>query len=524
MPQLGETVAEGTVTNWYKTVGEAVKADEALFDVETDKVATEIPCPVSGVLTEVLVAAGQTVKVGTRLAVVRSASEQTDATGLAREGSDARARVAPPVPVVAPAQAGAQASASLLNSRLRGNDDASADIRAASSSGAQRDPQQKLSPVVRRLLAEHGLDASVISGSGRDGRVTRDDVQAYLARQVPGVQPASTPEAEVPFVVARGPGAAAAESMPMPAPAPAPASPGRDREFADHGPRRPSGIGLHADARPAREGPGMREDAAHARSETPHVFSPLPPAEGSGVREANQGERVVALNNIRRRSGAAMARAWQVVPHVLQAVEADYSRIEQARRSKQSAWQAREGFELTYLPFLAWAVCQALQRYEQLNARIDGDNLVVSRRVHLGIAVDLNHEGLVVPVIRDAQDRNVAALAREIRRIAVAARSNKLKPDDMSQPTYTISNSGVFGTLITAPIVNPPQVAILSTDGVSKRPVVVEAPEGDSIAVRPVGVLAQSFDHRAVDGAYSAAFLKELKSIVETRVWIDDLV
>ncbi|MGH8666138.1 MAG: dihydrolipoamide acetyltransferase family protein, partial [Burkholderiales bacterium] len=466
MPQLGETVAEGTVTNWYKKIGESVRADEALFDVETDKVATEIPCPVSGVLAEVLVPAGTTVKVGTRLAVVRSASEQVAAAGPTRESSD--------VPrSVAPAQAGAQSSASLLDPRVRGNDNSTfSDARAASSIAAQRDPQQRLSPVVRRLVAEHALDASVIRGSGRDGRVTRDDVQAHLARQAAAGRPPSTPEAAVPFVVARGPGAAA-------------------------------------------------EQPARTPAAVSQVFSPLPPEEGPGVRD---GERVVALNNIRRRSAAAMARAWQVVPHVLQAVEADYSRIEQARRARQAAWQAREGFELTYLPFLAWAVCQALQRYEQLNARIDGDILVVSRRVHLGIAVDLNHEGLVVPVIRDAQDRTVPALAREIRRLALAARGNKLKPDDLSQPTYTISNSGVFGTLITAPIVNPPQVAILSTDGVSKRPVVMEAPEGDSIAVRPVGVLAQSFDHRAVDGTYSAAFLKELKRIVETRAWVDDIV
>jgi 2-oxoglutarate dehydrogenase E2 component (dihydrolipoamide succinyltransferase) len=507
MPQLGETVAEGTVTNWYRKVGEAVKADEALFDVETDKVATEIPSPVSGVLTEVLVAAGQTVKVGTRLAVVQPAGERAGAHG--RAGSDAPASVVPAMAAVAPAKAGAQSRSSLLDSRVRGNDDiASSNVRAASPAAAGRDRQQKLSPVVRRLVAEHGLDAATIRGSGRDGRVTRDDVQAYLARQLASAQPASTPEAAVPFVVARGPGAELAGPASMSA-APAPAS------------RLTPGSHL-----PPGQGRGVREETAHARSVAPQAFSPLPRADGPGVGEAGakEGERVVALNIIRRRSGAAMARAWQVVPHVLQAVEADYSHIEQARRSKQAAWQASEGFELTYLPFLAWAVCQALQRYEQLNARIDGDNLVVSRRVHLGIAVDLNHEGLVVPVIRDSQDRNVPALAREIRRIAVAARGNRLKPDDMSQPTYTISNSGVFGTLITAPIVNPPQVAILSTDGVSKRPVVVEGPEGDSIAVRPVGVLAQSFDHRAVDGAYSAAFLKELKRIVETRAWIDDLV
>ena len=426
MPQLGETVAEGTVTNWYKQVGDAIKADEPLFDVETDKVATEIPSPIAGVVTEVLVPAGQTVKVGTRLAVVRGVNEGA-----------------------VPASRGAQAPASLQTAEQA----ASIPIAAA-----PRDHRQKLSPVVRRLLAEHGVQAGDIKGSGRDGRVKREDVLAH-------VQTKDTRAA-----------AAAASPAPISLPTQAPAASG-----------------------------------------SPALGPPAVPA------VAGADERVVTLNNIRRRSAAAMARAWQTVPHVLQAVEVDYSRIECVRRSKGASWQAREGFELTYLPFLAWATCQALLRYDQLNARIDGDSLIVSRRVQLGIAVDLNHDGLVVPIIRDAQDRNVPALAREIRRLAIGARSNKLRPDDFGQPTYTLSNSGVFGTLITAPIVNPPQVGILSTDGVSKRPVVVESTDGDSIAIRPVGVLAQSFDHRAVDGAYSAAFLKELKRIIETRAWMDDV-
>jgi pyruvate dehydrogenase E2 component (dihydrolipoamide acetyltransferase) len=415
MPQLGETVAEGTITNWYKKVGDPVKADEALFDVETDKVATEIPSPIAGIVAEVLVPAGKTVKVGTRLAVVRGASEQAVANAPVVQSTPATAPVAP--------------------------------SSASSSPATARATDQKLSPVVRRLLAEHGLDAHSLQGTGRDGRITREDVlQSIEQRQ-------QRTETSQPALTA-----------PTPAAAPA---------------------------------------AALSTGAT--------------------GETLVPLNNIRRKTGAAMARAWQNVPHVLQAVEADYARIESARREKGANWQTREGFELTYLPFLAWAVCHALTRYNQLNARIDGDNLRVSRAVHLGIAVDLNHEGLVVPVIRDAQDRNVPALAREIRRLAVGARTNRLRPDDYAQPTYTISNSGVFGTLITAPIVNPPQVAILSTDGVRKRPIVIESPEGDSIAIHPVGVLAQSFDHRAVDGAYSAAFLRELKRIVETRNWLEDV-
>ena len=443
MPQLGETVTEGTITNWYKNVGDTVRADEALFDIETDKVSTEIPSPIAGVLAEVLVPAGKTVKVGTRLAVVVGASEQAAAL----------AGAAPPTEAAAPA--------------------ALSGMTTIGSHPSAQSGSQKLSPVVRRLLAEHGLDAASIRCTGRDGRVTRDDVLLMVNQ--------------------RG-------EHPTPAP-------------VHQAVREPS----------IASTPAAKEPTAPPQVVQLAPASPAPAAQAPATIDA-MGERTIALNNIRRRSGAAMARAWQTVPHVLQAVEADYSRIESARQEKGASWQTREGYELTYLPFLAWAVCQALNRYEQLNARIDGDNLVVSRRVHLGIAVDLNHDGLVVPVIRDAQDRTVPALAREIRRLAVGARSNRLRPDDFSQPSYTISNSGVFGTLITAPIVNPPQVAILSTDGVRKRAIVIESPEGDSIAVRPVGVLAQSFDHRAVDGAYSAAFLRELKRIVENRAWAEDVV
>ncbi len=425
MPQLGETVAEGTVTKWYKQVGDTIAPDEALFDVETDKVATEIPSPIAGVVTAILVPAGETVKVGTRLAVVKGENERPASTAST-----------PPPP--------AQSTASVAASTPR------AARPETTPTSTVRADNPKLSPVVRRLLAEHRLAAAEIRGTGRDGRVTRDDVLEHVRQQ-------------------------------------------------------------EANAR-----------AESAAARALHVAESAAPPSGGALPAAGANERIVPLNNIRRRSAAAMARAWQVVPHVLQAVEVDYVRVEAVRRARGAAWQARVGFELTYLPFLAWATCQALARYDQLNARIEGDTLVVSRRVHLGIAVDLNHDGLVVPVIRDAQDRTVPALAREIRRIALGARSNKLKPDDFGQPTYTISNSGVFGTLITAPLVNPPQVAILSTDGVSKRPVVVESAEGDSIAIRPVGVLAQSFDHRAVDGAYSAAFLTELKRIVETRAWGED--
>lgn len=401
MPQLGETVAEGTVTRWYKKVGDPVKADEVLFDVETDKVSTEIPAQADGVLAEILVQEGATAKVGTRLAVIRE--------------SGARAMQ----PSAAPATAQAAASRP-----------------AASLTPAAADARARLSPVVSRLIAEHGLDARAIAGTGRDGRITREDVLAHVA--------------------GRG---AAQPSAPMRAPAP----------------------------------------------------------------PAAAGAETAPLNAIRKRTAEHMAKSWTTVPHVLQAVEADFSRVDEARRATGAKWKEREGFSLTYLPFIACAVAAALLKYPRLNASFGGDHLVLHRRVNLGLAVDLNFEGLMVPVLKDASEMKLPQLARAAHDLASRARAGKLRPDDMTECTYTISNNGAFGTLLTAPIITPPQVAVLSTDAVRKRAVVIEGGQGDTIAVRLVGMLAQTFDHRAVDGAYSAAFLNEVKTLLETRDWQREL-
>jgi pyruvate dehydrogenase E2 component (dihydrolipoamide acetyltransferase) len=401
MPQLGETVAEGTVTKWYKKVGDAVKADEALFDVETDKVSTEIPAPASGVIAEILVAEGTTAKVGTRLAVIRESGVQA-----------ARPAVAP---VAAPA---------------------GAPLRAAGAAPAATDARALLSPVVSRLIAEHGLDARAITGTGRDGRITREDVLAHVAQR------------------------------------------------------------------------GAARPAARTQEPAPYRIA---------------GAETVPLNIIRKRTAEHMAKSWTTVPHVLQAVEADYSRVDQARRMTGEQWKKREGFSLTYLPFIACAVAAALIKYPRLNASFNGDHLVLHRRVNLGIAVDLNLEGLLVPVVKDASAKSLLELARAINDVAVRARENRLRPDDMTEGTYTITNNGASGTLITAPIISPPQVAVLSTDAVRKRTVVIESAGRDEIAVRPVGVLAQSFDHRALDGAYAAAFLNEVKTLIETRDWEQEL-
>ncbi len=415
MPQLGETVLEGTVSIWYKRPGESIAADESLFDVETDKVSTAIPSPISGVVREILVDTGVSVKVGTRLAVIEAASETVATTG---------SRADPPSPAP-PVLAATAASAA-----------AAASPSAGAAVPRERDAKKRLSPVVRRLLAEAGLDAGQVAGSGRDGRITREDVLGHIGRAGPSAPPSIPPP-------------------PQRAPAP--------------------------------------------------------------------DDRVVPLNKLRRATAAHMTRSIATSAHTLQAVEVDFHNVERARKAKGADWKAKEGFSLTYLPFVCAAACEALAEFPYVNASFSADNLIVHRRINLGVAVDLGFDGLIVPVLRDANHKNLLGLAHELHAMTQRARANALGPDDIADGTYTISNSGSFGTMITAPIINQPQVAILSLDGIRKKPVVIERPDGDAIAVRPIGVVAQSFDHRAFDGAYSAAFLRRLKQALETRSWLDEL-
>ncbi len=418
MPQLGETVTEGTVTKWYKKVGDAVKADETLFDIETDKVSTEIPSPVAGVVSEICVEAGVTAKVGVTLAVIAEVGSTVQKIVVA---------AAAPAPVVSTA--------------------VGEPVRIAPRVSAA----ERLSPVVRRLIAERDLDVGLIMGTGRDGRVTRDDVVEFIANGA--VPPAVTTPTKPVVAVAS---AATAPTVP----------------------------------------------AANAQ----------PPAD------------LLPLNAIRKRVAENMARSWAAAPHVLQVAEADFSRVVQVHREFGEAWKAREGFPLTFMPFVTRAISVALAKYPKLNATYSSEGLRLMKRINIGIAVDLNFDGLMVPVLKDVPNKSLPQIAREINDLALRARAGKLKPDDLTEGTYSISNNGSFGTVITAPIINVPQVAIMSTDAVRKKPVVVETPEGDTIAIRPVGVLAQTFDHRALDGAYAAAFLREVKATIETRQWAQDLL
>jgi pyruvate/2-oxoglutarate dehydrogenase complex dihydrolipoamide acyltransferase (E2) component len=414
MPQLGETVAEGKILVWFKSVGDEIKEGDNLFEVETDKVTMEVQAIVAGRLSEIRVGPGLIAKVGEVVAVIGDGLAKAPALDNASARKAAQWR-SPFEEVLTPSDRFGHAKG---------------------SNGIH------LTPLARRLIAQGGLDLAELAaevqrkgGKRIDGAAVREAISARPA----------TPNAPLAPV----------------APPPSPL-------------------------------PGLRGD-------------------------------VITLNNVRQKTGERLAEAWRTIPHVFQAIEADFTAVDRVRRARKGAFQTAHGFSLTYLPFIARATCLAISAYPQINARFDGRALTLSREVNLGIAVDLDHNGLVVPVVRDAGSLTLIGVAKAIRRQIDKARSGKLSPEDLSGGTYSISNNGAFGTTFTTPIINAPQVGILSTDAIRLKPAVVPTQEGDFVAPRMIGMIGQSFDHRAFDGAYSAAFLSRIKQIVETRNWDEEI-
>jgi|BarGraIncu00222A_1022003.scaffolds.fasta_scaffold12289_2 2-oxoglutarate dehydrogenase E2 component (dihydrolipoamide succinyltransferase) len=464
MPQLGETVTEGTITKWLKAVGDTVARDEPLFEVSTDKVDSEVPSPAEGVLTAILVEEGDTVDVGVTLAVIGG---DVPATGGDAGSGDTPVKVeSTPLPDEPALDSGARATLPAAPAPRPQVPAPSAVGASATGAGLV------LSPVVRRLLNEHGIDPSAVTGTGLGGRITRGDVETRIADGGPSESAASRGPSPVPSIVGRG-------GSPSSGGAPAPA---RTEPWVDR-------AGEEAD------GPG-----------TP-------------VRD-----EVVPFTNIRRRTAEHMTRSKATSAHTLMVKEIDYQRVEQVRRAHGEHFRAEEGFSLTYLPFAALATVEALAEYPHLNASVGEDALIVHHGINLGIAVDLDNEGLIVPVVHNAEELNLRGMARRIRDVADRARTKRLSLDDISGGTFSITNAGPFGTLITGAIINQPQVAILSTDGVSRKPVVVDLPDGgEAIAIHSVGLVAMNFDHRAVDGAYVARFLARLSQILDERDWAGEL-
>ena len=476
MPQMGVSVSEGTVTRWLKQPGETIALDEPLLEISTDKVDTEVPSPGEGVLAEVRVQEGETVEVGTVLAVIAPAGAAPP------EAPAAEPRPAAEPPVVEETPAAAEAAPVAAEAPAPPAEPTPPPTVAQPVASPGGNGKTFVSPVVARIAAEHNVDPGAIPGTGQGGRVTKKDILAYIesgaAAAPPPVEPAVP--AEEPPVAAPAPEPAAAEAAaPAAPPAPAPPTP-----------------------TPAAVPP--------APPVTP--VPPTPVAIAPSV-----GEQEEPMNAMRRGIAEHMRRSLDTSAHVTSAIEVDMSRVVAAREALKKEYQAKHGVNPTYLAFVTKAAIETLRDWPWVNGEIRGEKIVTRSFVNVGIAVSLEEgKGLIVPVIRNAQDLNLLGIARAIADVAERARTKKLMPDDVQGGTFTITNPGGYGTFHGTPVISQPQAAILGTYALVKRPWVVQDALGqDVIAIRPLMNITLTYDHRLVDGAYSGGFLRDLRARLE---------
>jgi len=416
MPQMGESIAEGTISRWLKKVGDKVERDEPILEISTDKVDAEIPAPSAGVVAEILANEGDTVAVNSVVARITVDGESADSPAsppppaTAEEPAAATAEAEPPTP--APA----------------------AEVEPAADADVDEQRRTRSSPVVRKIAQEHGIDIRAVDGTGLAGRVTKRDILEHI--QKPVAKAASAPAA----------------------------------------------------TRPAQ----------HAGP----LFAP-----GENV-------RVEPMSVMRKRIADHMIISKQTSAHVTTVFEVDFSAIARLRAQHRASY-AERGAKLTYLPFIIQAVNVALREFPILNASTDGENIVYKNDLNIGVAVALDW-GLIVPVIRKSDEKNLLGLARTVNDLGERARTKKLNPDEVQGGTFTITNPGIYGGLFGTPIINQPQVAILGVGGIKKKPVVVESEDGDSIAIRSMCYLALTFDHRLIDGAVADQFMARIRSIIES--------
>ena len=429
MPALGESVTEGTVTRWLKKVGEAVAADEALLEVSTDKVDTEIPSPVSGTVLSIDVPVDSTVAVGARLASIGVSGASAPA---AKPTPVAPVATPAPKPVPTPAPVAAAPAPVIAPTPV-----------AATPVSSSRADDAYVTPIVRKLAAEAGVNLATIKGTGVGGRIRKEDILAATPRA------AATPTATV-----------------------------------------------------------MASTAAAPRG--PLAVSPL------------RGT-TVSMSRLRKVIADRMVESLKISAQLTTVVEVDVTKIDRLRNAAKASFESREGVKLTFLPFFAVAVCEALKQHPVLNSSVEGDQITYHGAEHLGIAVDTDR-GLLVPVVKDAGDLNMGGIARKISDVAARTRENKITPDELGGGTFTITNTGSRGALFDTPIINQPQVAILGLGAVVKRPMVVKGADGgETIAIRSMVYLALSYDHRVVDGADAARFLVTLKERLEEGRFESDL-
>ena len=492
MPQLGESVAEGTIGKWLKQPGDHVDKYEPLLEVITDKVNAEVPSPFEGVLKEILAEEGATVPNNAEIAVIETADDGASNGSGPAESKESSAPAPAPVAAESPKAAaddmpepeipGPAGSDESVNGSSRTAAPAPAPAAAAATAApptatagtataaptAQGDPDARMTPAVRRLLREHGLSAEQIVGTGGGGRITRDDVLAVVETIRTGGQPPATGQPADQPQPATQPQPAAGEPVTAPASAPAAA-------------------------------PATRPSAPTGATVT------FP--EGSD-------EVLLPMTQMRKGIAAQMTRALQA-PHAYVQMEVDATRLVAVREGAKKAYQAKEGMSLSFVPFVVKAAAEALKRNPTFNAHWTDDGLLAKRRVNIGVAVAVD-DGLLVPVIRDADTLSIHGLNLAITDVANRARANKLRLDDFGGGTFTVDNTGYLGTNLVMPILNVPEVGIVTMEAITKRPVVQSTPDGDVIAIRPIMNMVLGVDHRANDGAGGAALLRDIKAWLES--------
>lgn len=476
MPQMGESIAEGTVTKWLKKIGDSVKRDEPLFEISTDKVDAEIPAPIAGVLTEILIQPGTTVEVGTvvgRIGVAGTAvAAPAPAPAPAVATPPPAAPVAPP-PVAAPAPPMAPVAVAPPSAPAP-----AAEPRDGMTTGELR--MARSSPVVRKIAQEYGVDINDVPGTGLGGRVTREDILS--------------------FVESRKSAAIPRDLAPAPAPRPAAAAPVAPPMAAPVVPVVPP---------PVPRIPAITPPPVPAVVPAPMPTAPpVPPAHtGTTARAVGSRVEVVPMSPIRKKTADHMVASKRTSAHVSTVWEVDMTRVAALRTKHKKAYEERSGVKLTYTPFIVKAVIDSLKEFRVLNASVEGDSIVYHRDINIGMAVALDW-GLIVPVIHAADEKNVLGLARIVNDLGERARMKKLKVEEVQGGTFTITNPGSFGSLFGTPIINQPQVAILGVGTIEKRPVIRE----DAIAIRTMAYFCLTFDHRIIDGSEADKFMAHFKN------------
>jgi len=462
MPQMGESIAEGTIVRWIKKVGDKVDRDEPLFEISTDKVDAEIPSPAAGVVSEIRVKEGETVPVNSVVAVIGAAGEAKPAAE--PKTPPAPAAKPPETPKPSPQADGSPAAAATAAPPRQGpgrSEDRPLPVSSPSSAGGglEAGPQprttgdlirERSSPLVRKIAKEHNVDISQLRGTGIAGRVTKDDILGFIGQE---------------------------------------GREGQDRQDRQEGTSAPA--------------PAFKPSAAERGVEVPAQAG-----RGAGAPGVNE-DRIEKMSPMRKRISEHMVASRRTSAHVHSVFEVNFSRVAQAREKHKAEFE-RAGAKLTYLSFIVKAAIDALRAVSVVNASVDGDTVVYHKDINVGIAVALDW-GLIVPVVKHADEKNLLGLSRAIADLANRARNKQLKPDEVQGGTFTITNPGVFGALFGMPIINQPQVAILGVGAVEKRPVVIE----DAIAIRPMAYLTLGYDHRIIDGAVADEFMSHLKKTLE---------